>query len=127
MPCKTRVLFLITRTEPNKKIESILFLKKTTHNLKFAPTITYCLDILSKRLFAKKMNTRLLVLTTRLHISSLFLSFVILCQILFSETTTHASPISILFVSLSSQHLLESVCLPHRVTKYCMCDLLGSG
>jgi hypothetical protein len=73
------------------------------------------------------MKTSLLVLTTRLHISSLFLSFVSLCQILFSETTTHASPISILFVSLSSQHLLESVCLPHRVTKYCMCDLLGSG
>ena len=39
---KQRVLFLITRTEPNKKIEIILFLKKTTHNLKFAPTITYC-------------------------------------------------------------------------------------
>jgi hypothetical protein len=45
-----------TQQEDRKHIIS----EKTTHNLKFAPTITYCLDILSKRLFAKKNENRII-------------------------------------------------------------------
>jgi len=40
---KQRVLFLITRTETQQEDRNhIISEKKTTHNLKFAPTITYC-------------------------------------------------------------------------------------
>lgn len=58
------------------------------------------------------MNTRLLVLTTRLHISSLFLSFVILCQILFFRNHNSCLPhlyiVCFTFLSTSSRKCLSA-------------------
>jgi hypothetical protein len=108
----------ITRTEPNKKIEIILFLKKQ-HNLKFAPFITYCFRYPVKTFvflfFLQKLKTENQIIgfnNTCLHISSLFLSFVILWQILFSEKN-HNSCLPHLYIVCFTflSTFLESVCL----------------